>query len=333
MVIGNPPYNVGKDSIKDSRMNAVYHKWVYKFHPLTTKLLFITPSKWFLAGKTDGLNKFREYMREAKLKFIKHFPNDDVFPGVQIKGGVSYFMLDDDHVGPVKFNGIDMNISKYDIIPESKYIPIIDQLFINNVFQNGSLEDMYCAMGTYTPNSNFERDEINSNSDGMQTPLRISISQIAMKKYRVSEPWCYIDGANIKRDYEFYKVVTQTAAHGPQDGMKDVLVFNETQIHNRSYISFCRREKEGNKIKLVGLDRDEAISLAKYMKTKFVNVMVSARKKTHNMTSADVFSWIPMVPLDRDWTDDEVNQYLNFSDDVIGCIDNIASNMKGAHML
>ena len=157
-------------------------------------------------------------------------------------------MLDDDHVGPVKFNGIDMNISKYDIIPESKYIPIIDQLFINNVFQNGSLEDMYCAMGTYTPNSNFERDEINSNSDGMQTPLRISISQLAMKKYRVSEPWCYIDGANIKRDYEFYKVVTQTAAHGPQDGLKDVLVFDETQIHNRSYISFCRREKEGNKI-------------------------------------------------------------------------------------
>ncbi len=331
MIIGNPPYNVGKDSIKDSRMNAVYHRWVYKFHPLTNKLLFITPSKWFLAGTTDGLDEFREYMREAKLKFIKHFPNDDVFPGVQIKGGVSYFMLDDDHVGPVKFNGIDMNISKYDIIPESKYIPIIDQLFINDVFQNGSLEDMYCAMGTYTPNSKFERDEINSNSDGMQTPLRISISQLAMKKYRVSEPWCYIDGANIKRDYEFYKVVTQTAAHGPQDGMKDVLVFDETQIHNRSYISFCRREKEGNKIKLLGLDRDEAISLAKYMRTKFVNVMVSARKKTHNMTSADVFSWIPMVPLDRDWTDHEVNQYLNFSDDVIGCINTIASNMKGAH--
>ena len=142
---------------------------------------------------------------------------------------------------------------------------------------------MYCAMGTYTPNSKFERDEINSNSDGMQTPLRISISQLAMKKYRVSEPWCYIDGANIKRDYDFYKVVTQTAAHGPQDGMKNVLVFDETQIHNRSYISFCRREKEGNKIKLLGLNRDEAISLAKYMKTKFVNVMVSARKKTHNI--------------------------------------------------
>ena len=55
------------------------------------------------------------------------------FNNVEIKGGVSYFLKDNNHNGFCKFNDYDYNLSKYDIIlTNPQAIPLIDKIIQND---------------------------------------------------------------------------------------------------------------------------------------------------------------------------------------------------------
>lgn len=49
-------------------------------------------------------------------------------------------------------------------------------------------------------------------------------------------------------------------------------------------------------------NEDTAINCAKYLRTRFVRFLVSLRKATQHATR-DVYSFVPDIPLDQEWTD------------------------------
>ena len=105
VVVGNPPYQLSTGGTGGAGVQAkpIYNLFVEQAKALDPRFLcMVTPSRWFSGGM--GLDAYRQSMLEdSRIRVIHDFPDsNDVFPGTQIKGGVSYFLWDRDNPGDVE---------------------------------------------------------------------------------------------------------------------------------------------------------------------------------------------------------------------------------------
>ena len=109
VIVGNPPYQLSDGGNSASAM-PIYNKFVEQAKKLNPRYIsMIIPAQWFAGGR--GLDGFRtEMLQDKRIRAIVDFERDkDAFPGVDVAGGVCYFLWDRDNPGECSIENVSTN--------------------------------------------------------------------------------------------------------------------------------------------------------------------------------------------------------------------------------
>lgn len=281
VALGNPPYHK-RDGGGGQNVSAspIYDDFVHLAESVAQETCLVIPARWFSGGK--GLNPFRKWMLNRNdIVSITH--DQDVFNTVDIRGGVCVVHANENKdVENPSFNGNPINIGKYDIlVPDTEAYSVIDC-----VLQNADrfLDNIYVSRG---------HSGISTSDDRMKDDASNGDVLCYASKQQGFEN--YVDPDTIKTDkLDEWKVVTPYAGKKEYKmGFANIFIAKPGETFSDTYVAF---EVESAR---------EAVSLKSYMRTNFAEYMLDLRKNSIT-TSDDVVSWIPVPPLDRIWTDEEL---------------------------
>ena len=105
VIIGNPPYQLTDGGGVGDSSKPIYDIFINKSIELNPRYIsMIVPSRWMKGGK--GLKEFREkMMKDTRIKEMFDFQDaSELFPSVQIDGGICYFLWDKTYSGKVSYN-------------------------------------------------------------------------------------------------------------------------------------------------------------------------------------------------------------------------------------
>ena len=104
-IVGNPPYQLmgGSGGTNDAPIYQYFASLAEEVEPHYISL--IIPSRWFSAGRKNLLGDFRTQMlANRKIRKMYVYPSSqDIFPTVDIKGGLCYYLIDNNYDGDCEY--------------------------------------------------------------------------------------------------------------------------------------------------------------------------------------------------------------------------------------
>jgi site-specific DNA-methyltransferase (adenine-specific) len=321
VIIGNPPYQMkgGAGGTSDS---SIYHLFVEQAKKLEPKYLaMVVPSRWLAGGR--GMDEFRkEMLGSHKLLRLVDFPvSKEVFPNVEVKGGICYFLWAESHNGPC-----DVTVVRGK--EESSVFRQLDEfdVFVRDTCAVGILHKVIGAphFGMDSLVSNREPFKLESNFDGFHD-----------KKKTGDIVLHYVRGG--KRDIGFVprSAITKNTAlidkwkvlvpKAGSDGGQKI----PDSVLGKPWLSAPPSACTGSFLAIPADSEAAARSIQSYYTTKFFRFLVSLRKITQDAFS-HMYSWVPVQQWDRQWTDKVLYKKYGLTVEEIDYIEAVIRPMDNA---
>lgn len=293
VIIGNPPFQLN-DGGYGSSAAPIYQLFVEKAFDLDPRYaVFVTPSRWMAGGK--GLDGYRAKMlADKRLRNIVDFPKlYEGFPGVKIRGGISYFLWDSQHKGPCAvqtlWDGqptgptVERHLDAYDIlVRRNEAVPILDKI---RAKAEPTLSGRVSSQKPFGLRTFFHGKP---DSNRLKNPVKLFGSQkitwVERTDIPTNEAW--IDKWKI-----LMTRVQGTSAAIETKFLSKPIVAEPGTACTESYIVAGLFDTEA-----------EARHYASYLRTRFVRFLVSLRKPTQD-AARGVYGFVPDLSYGQEWTD------------------------------
>jgi site-specific DNA-methyltransferase (adenine-specific) len=293
VVVGNPPYQLSDGGFGRSA-SPIYQEFVQQAKKLAPRYLtMIIPSRWFAGGK--GLDEFRKNMlNDDRMRKIVDFEDaTEVFPGVDIAGGVCYFLWEKDSSGNCEVITMHKGEASKSIRPLNEFGTLIRQGSAVSIIRKVQAKN--------EPSMNTQVSS--AKPFGLRTFVRPSKKGDLLLRYGNNREGPF-ERKNVTLGQEMidqWKVIVSKVSYDhagqpDKDGMRrvfgivDILppgtICTETYLIAGSY-----------------KDKKSAKNLVSYLKTNFVRFLVAQLSFSHDVFK-EKFQFVPILDMKTEWTDE-----------------------------
>lgn len=326
VIISNPPYQL-TDGGAQASAKPIYNHFIEQAMKLNPRFItMIIPSRWYAGGK--GLDDFRNKMlSDPHIKELHDFPNpEDCFPGVNIRGGVCYFLWSRDYDNSKdlvkvvthekeKTNSMQRALKYKDL---DIFLRYGDSLTILNKIMtacNGNVMSKYVSsrkpfgLGTeFAKTQNFKNDSVGMNNP---VPCYAKGKRIGYVEYN--------DIPNHQNWIGKWKLFTSRANNIGTELNDDNLntFIGKNEICTETYIVIGAD---------MNLTEETASNLANYLQTKFARFCHSLAKASQDATSK-TYRFVPVPDISKTWTDQELYAKYKLNTEEIAFIESTIKQM------
>jgi len=316
VIIGNPPYQLS-DGGNQASAKPIYQYFVQQAKKLNPRYLtMIIPSRWFAGGK--GLDSFRaEMIADTRIRQINDFYNAaDCFPGVEIKGGVCYFLWDRDNRGDciVTTHSADGRVSTMNrpliegdsdvFIRQNEGIEILKKV---TAFDEPTFDSLVSSRKPFGFPTNYS-GKSKTNKNPIQLYERGKIT--------------YINETDIERGgvwVNTYKIFMSKAYNAgdnyPHQILNKPIYAGKNTACTETYLVIGPFETE-----------QMTRNVISYIETRFFRFLVFLRKISQDATSK-VYSFVPVQDFSEPWTDEKLYAKYSITKDEIAFIESMIRPM------
>lgn len=334
-IVGNPPYQDmgGSGGTNDAPIYQEFCMIASRIKPNFVSL--VIPSRWFAAGRENLLGDFRSKMlKSGNVSKLTAYNNSrDLFSNVEIKGGVCYFLEDSSYSGECDYTLVNGNTIQSDsisldsfdvLIREPKLAKIVGKVSskLSTGVDSIISSDTPFGVPTKPTNNAKEKFSVSETPSASHNTALFVVESLKRKILFVAKNAIKKNTQDIDKHKVFVPEVGGSGNDSKILGDPEYAAPNSVCTQSYLYAPF------GSEI--------EAKNFIKYLRSKFLRVLVSAIKITQHATSR-VYRYVPMQDFtagsDIDWSKsiEEIDAQLyakyNLSDEEISFIESMIKPM------
>ena len=331
VAVGNPPYQDegGSGGTNDA---PIYQKFCGITKEVTTDFTtMITPSKWFTGGREHLLGEFRkEMLTSGNVPTMSAYSDaGDLFPNVEIKGGICYFMTDRLYSGNCNYSmnrgGVEssanLDLGEYDILIREPQLALI----VSKVLKQAKIDESEFVEGYISSDTPFG---IPTNpAKSKKTKFEV----VGEKRNSDDVVIYYLDGSKRRIGYIDRNLISKNAED--IDAVKVFIpaAYGASEAFPHQILGVPEFAPAGSVCSqtylYIKFDTEaEARNFITYLKTRFFRALVSAVKITqHAQTS--VYHFVPMQDFTHPWTDRDLFKKYDLSPDEMKYVESMIKPM------